>query len=171
MFGQTTAQPAPAKPVANIDANTIATNQNTIPVPYFAGRCRLVTNYISPPYNIRDEPVTQKTGKDTTSTVGYTRYGDYATTLACVGRRLPIDSIHRIIKEGEIVWEGTITRDTDFYEAITVTDFGVLRFYWGYPAQPRDAVITPIGAPPTDPGFDPRRTSTWPNGDRTANIP
>jgi len=177
MFGSSVEAPPPEKKIANIDADQIATNQQAIPVPYVLGRRRLPLQYIAPVYNKRTEKVTAKTGKDSESTVGYVYFGDVASVICCVGSRVPLAKLYRIIIESQVVWENTTGLTIgDPYSPVTVTTYGSGRIYAGRFNQPVDTlVLTPISTTPPDPGtypdFDPRKTSTWPGGDETENLP
>jgi hypothetical protein len=165
MFGNLSTQPSVPKTLANIDANQVNSNQSAVPVPYFAGTRRLPFNFIAPIYNPVSIKITQTTGKDQTSTVGYNYSGDVAGVLACVGNRVPLAQFTYFIFDSTIVWSGSVSFGSDYYEPVTVTNFGLFRIYKGSASQPLDdLVLAPIGALP--PGVDPRDTTTWPNGYR-----
>lgn len=172
MFGSTNAAPPPAKKIANIDANQLSTNQQAIPPPYVFGRRRVALHYIAPVYNKRTEKVTAQTGKDDSSTVGFIYYGDIAAVICCVGRRVPLAKVYRIIIESQVVWENAAGLTIgDPYSPITIEGYGAGRLYAGRMDQPVDTLVLTPNSTTIPPGVNPRKTSTWPNGDETKNLP
>jgi hypothetical protein len=163
--------PAPKKQPFNIDANQTSTNQQAVPNVWFAGRRRVPFHWIAPDYNRRFEKIQGQTGKDQEGTVAQVLYQDLAATYGCAGKFRPFDGVRRLIHNSVIVWEGSINRDADFFEPITIDGYGSFYTYWGYPTQPRDAfVLTPI-SDTVPPGVETRDTTTFPNGDETQNHP
>jgi hypothetical protein len=172
MFGSSIAKPAPAKKIANIDADQVATNQQATPVPYLLGRGRLPLHYIAPVYNKRTEKLTTQTGKDSSTTVGFVYFGDIAATVCCCGSRVPLAKLYKIIIESQVVWENTAGLDVgDPYSPVTIDGYGSGRLYAGTFNQPVDDLVLTPNSIVIPPGVDPRKTSTWPNGDDTKNIP
>lgn len=164
-LGSSTKTPSPAKKIANLDEDSINTNQEAIPVPVLWGRRRLALQWgISPIYNQVNEKVTGQTGKNSEDVIGYIYYGDIAG-LICMGGRQPLDGIYKIIIDGEEAWTGTVVRDASYYETITIPKYGVCRIYWGYPDQPIDTLILGARTDVGGGGFNPRDRSTYP--DRT----
>lgn len=163
---------------ANIDANSLNTNQQAIPVTCFGGRRRIPLLWHTPAYNQVSEPITTKAGKGSDSqTTGYNYYVDLAGLISLCSGRTPISKLFRYIVNSEIAWENTggLARGSDSSTAIMVTNYGQTWIYWGLEDQPIDThVLTPIGPPPSptdDPGFNPRDPSTWPNYDQTGQHP
>lgn len=173
MFGNTSTQAPPQKKVANIDANQTSSNQQTVPVRYVLGRTRSALHQIAPVYNKRSQKVTATTGKDQTSTIGYIWFGDVAGILCVCGRRVPLSKLYKFIFNSAIVWENDAGLSIGApYSPFTIAGYGAGRIYPGRADQPQDdLVLKPIGPPPDDPNFNPRITSTWPNGDDTKNHP
>jgi hypothetical protein len=172
MFGQTVAAPPTPKQPANIDANQVSTNQQAVPVPYVLGWARGSLTFISPVYNQIAKKVKSTTGKSQTSVVGYIYYGDFGAVWCCVGRRVPLAKIRRIIIDSSIAWENTAGMTiASPYSPITVADYGAIRIYPGGAAQPQDDLVLKPTATTVPPDVDPRDTFTWPNGDETTNKP
>lgn len=172
MFGSTAAAPPPQKKVANIDANSVSSNQQAIPVRYVLGRTRAELHQIAPIYNKRSEKVTATTGKDQTSTIGYIWYGDFAGIFCAVGRRVPLAKLYRIIFDSQVVWENLAGMAIgNPYSPVTVAKFGSGRIYAGWSDQPQDDLVLKPNATTIPAGVDPRNTGSWPNGDDTKNQP
>lgn len=174
-FGLNTPKlPDPPKKLAGLDADLINTNQEAIPVPYFAGRRRIALKWHTPAYNQINEAIKTKTGKDSSTTTGWIYYVDLAGLICVTGRRVTLNRIFKHIVDNEDLWknESGLVRDEDPYEPIAIPKFAATRVYWGGADQPVDTlVLTPIGPRPGDPGFNPRVPSTWPNYDQTTQHP
>jgi hypothetical protein len=168
----TNATPPPEKKLANIDENQVNTNQQLIPVPYMAGRQRVALIWIAPVYNPVTKKVEQKVGKGEKQTVGYIYFGDIAG-IPCMGGRAPLAKLFRHIIDSEIAWEnsGGLSLSSGA-NPVTVKDRGQTWLYPGTADQPIDThVLTPVGATPSDPGFNPRIPTTWPDSDLTTRHP
>jgi hypothetical protein len=164
-LGKSTRQPAPKKKLAGIDASRTSTHQQAIPVLWMAGRNRVPLQWITPAYDVIKEPQRQSAGKGRQVETGTMVYASIAG-LICLGGRRPLDGIFMHIIEEEVRWrnDAGLARDTDPYEPITISDFAATRIYWGSETQPVDTlVLTPRGATPSLPGYDPRIRTTWPN--------
>src|ERR1041385_4382371 len=159
-FGSTVAQPKEKKSLGNITADQINSNEQVIPIPYLAGRQYIAGQYISPAYNQKAVPVKAQTGKDSSDTVGYVYYCDFALAF-CLGGRRPVDAIYTVIVDSEIVWQGNVARGSAASEVITVSGYGQLRIYWGSLTQPIDPTLM-MRSTDIPPGIDTRDKSTWP---------
>ena len=168
----TNATPPPAKKLANIDQDQVNTNQQLIPVPYMAGRQRVALIWVGPVYNPTTKKVQQKVSKGETQTVGYIYFGDIAGII-CMGGRVPLDKLFRHIIESEIAWEnGAGLALSGGANPVTIKDRGQTWLYPGTADQPIDThVLTPIGATPTTPGYNPRVPTTWPGYNPASDHP
>lgn len=102
-------------------------------VPYFAGYGMTSGVFISEPWNVRSEPVKKKVGKKS-QVVGFNYYCSFAMVF-CLG---PVDRIEQVWLNGELFWEGAVTRGATDYADLTVAQFGRLRIYWGTETQVED---------------------------------
>ncbi|MCZ7636854.1 MAG: phage tail protein [Verrucomicrobia bacterium] len=102
-------------------------------MPYLAGRGRLGLTWISEPWGVRSVPVRKKVGKKS-QTVGYNYFASFAGLL-CVG---PVQTLHAIVIEDELVWEGPLNAGSYDYAEITVEGRGAMTIYWGTATQGLD---------------------------------
>ncbi|MDR2462203.1 MAG: hypothetical protein LBD30_00270 [Verrucomicrobiales bacterium] len=167
LFGNTANQTSVDTRVAGIDSDDVNTNDEAVPVPYLAGRTRVALRWITPCYRWRATEVKTKTGKSSSSTIGYKYYADVAGAV-CLG---VVDNLFKVWFDSELVWQGNLARGetagVNEFADFTIADWGVARIYWGSDTQPvDDLILTPSGPAPTYAGFDPRDVSTWPNKGR-----
>lgn len=127
--------------LANINNDRVATNQETVPVPYLAGSYPMRMTWISNALRVTIKDVQAQTGKKTSSTVARDYYADIAGAL-CHGT---LDYIKMIILDSNVVWTGALTRDSSgtgsIYKEVTVEGYGVLRIYWGTADQTPDPTL------------------------------
>jgi len=67
-------------------------------------------------------------------TQSYDYYGTIAGII-CLG---PVLSLNRVVIDDKVVWTGPLTRDSDPYEDVDISGYGILRIYWGTDAQTVD---------------------------------
>ncbi|MDR1190126.1 MAG: hypothetical protein LBK60_00490 [Verrucomicrobiales bacterium] len=164
LFGNTKNQTNVNTSVAGVDNDDVNTNDEAVPVPYLAGRTKVALRWITPAYRWKATEVKVKTGKSSSSTVGYNYYADLA---GIVGLGV-VDNLFKVWFDDEVVWEGNLARGetagVNEFADFTIANYGMARIYWGSDTQPvDDLVLTPSGPAPTYAGFDPRDVSTWPN--------
>lgn len=135
--------PAPAPVPLGIQEERVNTNEQARPIPYLAGKTRIGLTWISEAINQRADPVTTTTGGKGggTYTSGYNYYASIAG-LICWG---PLDGIHAIYANGDLVWSGDVTRGAEDYVDITVENYGTARLYWGTATQAQDAELASSG--------------------------
>jgi hypothetical protein len=121
--------------LGNVAEEDVNTNQESIPVPVFAGLAKLALRWISEVANQRAVEVKEKMGKGGEQTTGTNYFGDIAGVIA-MG---PVDAVRAIIIDRVPVWEGDVRRagGEDWVEII-VPDYGLFRVYWGTATQPVD---------------------------------
>ncbi len=133
---------APAALVGNIAANKVTSNQQAVPVPWFAGRRWLpLIQAQSAVYNPKPRAVTQKVGKSKQIT-GYDYFGSVFGITSCVVN----DLLEAIEVAGKVVWAepGGIERDVDHPHHtgdIVVPGVGTFRYHWGTEDAPHDVLI------------------------------
>ena len=135
------AQPTPRP--ANIDESRIDTNEEARVLPYAFGQFRSGVTWNTPAYNSRADEIRVQVSKGNDATVGYNYFASEAG-LICYG---PLDVIHKIMVDLQVVWSGEIHRDGTDYAVIT-TSVGPCRIYWGTETQPvDDLVLSAFGHP------------------------
>ena len=137
--GSTASLPAPdAKPLG-LDESRLATNEQARPLPQLNGKRRLAVTWIADAWNQENLPVTAQTGKDETGVVGYIYWATVAAAI-CGG---PVDGLHQIWFDDQLLWEGTMTRGiaTPDSVEVTVPDRGTLTLYWGTETQEQDVTL------------------------------
>jgi hypothetical protein len=164
------------KPPAGLDADSLNTNQEGIPVPCMWGRRKIALTWHTPVYNQVNEAIRSQAGKGQESTVtGWNYYIDIAG-LICMCGRVKLKKIFKHIFNLEGVWknEAGLERGDNDYDAISIVNFGQTWIGWGGEDQPIDThVLTPRATPPggLPPGFNPRDPGTWPDSDQTIQHP
>lgn len=127
--------PQPDPKLAGLGPEDTNTNEQARPLPWFSGVARMQVTWMAPAYNVRTVAIKRKAGKKKT-TVGYGYYAGVAG-LVCAG---PVDKIKQIWMNRELVWEGSITRSSD-YATITIETRGQFRIYWGTATQDVDDLL------------------------------
>lgn len=76
---------------------------------------------------------------------GWRYYGSFVTAL-CKG---PVDVLHAVMMEDQLIFEGPITRDSADAAGMTEleTELGTIRFYWGTEDQAVDARVQASASP------------------------
>jgi hypothetical protein len=169
LFGSTKKKASPSTKPLNVDADQVNTNQEAIPVPWGAGRFKIGLKWMTPAYRWRADAQKAKVGKGSSVTTGYKYYADLAG-LVCMG---PVDYLFKVIVDGEVKWHNPtgLARDATDYADFVINGVGAVRIYWGTETQPLDTtILTPYGAPPSDPDFDFRDPSTWPQKGREGHY-
>lgn len=173
-FGATTKRPEEEAKPANIDSDQIASNEEGVVLPYFAGRNRLKSNYIAPAYSWDAKEVKVQVGKGTNSTVGYNYFSDLAALFA-LG---PAQKLFMVIIDSTVAWKSDsgLALTGDSYTQVTIPKWGDMRLFRGTPAQIKDTwVLQPRGDRPDlgdYPDFDPRLPQTFPDSNASeANTP
>lgn len=131
--------PSPATKPLNVEADHTSTNQEAIPVPYFAGRLRVGVKWcLGGPYRQTNENVKQKVGKKS-QTVGSIYRCDIGG-LICAG---PVRRLWEILVDGERVHVGQVDRDESnpLYADIVVPGIAEFRIHWGTLTQGVDTLI------------------------------
>lgn len=162
------------KKTAGVDADSFNTNQEKIPVTYFAGRRRMPLLWHTPAYNQVTEKVKSKVGgKGSEDTViGHNYYVDIAGLICICSGLTPVDVLFTHIFDLEEVWTGSLARGENTNDPVTIAKFGSTWIYWGREDQEVDThVLTPKGPAPGTPGFDPRIPTTWPDYDQSEQHP
>lgn len=149
------------KSLGNITEDQLNSNQQGVPITYLAGRQYVAGQFMSPAYNVIHKPITTQTGKDSSSTTGYTDFADFALAL-CLGGRQPLEKIFKVVVNAEIVWQNDsgLAFGAAEYVDITLPHFGQIRVYKGSFTQPVDTLV--LGTRGTLTTEDPRDLSTWP---------
>jgi hypothetical protein len=132
--------PAPPPKTLGKDPSTLSTDEHGRPVPYLAGRVRLGLTWISEPWGVRSVPIRKKVGKKT-QTTGYNYYASFAGVL-CLG---PVQTLHAILVDDEVAWNGPLQAGTSDCAEITVEGRGALTLYWGTATQTADADLAASG--------------------------
>lgn len=127
--------PQPDPKLAGLGPEDTNTNEQARPLPWFSGVARMQVTWMAPAYNVRTVAIKRKAGKKKT-TVGYGYYAGVAG-LVCAG---PVDKIKQIWMNRELVWDGSITRSSD-YATITIETRGQFRIYWGTATQDVDDLL------------------------------
>lgn len=141
LSGSSKAMPAPAQKPLGLDESRVSTNEQARPVPYVAGKTKVGLTWITEAFNVLTSPVTSSAGKGRSVTTGYNYYASIAG-LICWG---PLDGIHAIYLNSELVWSGGITRGAEDYVDITIEGYGAARLYWGTETQDQDAELLTSG--------------------------
>lgn len=141
--GSSKALPAPAQKPLGLDETRASTNEQARPIPYVAGKTRIGITWICEAFNIRADAVSQSAGKGKSTVTGY----NYFASLAALIAWGPLDGIHGIYLNSELVWEGTVTRGAEDYVDLTIDGYGTCRIYWGTGTQDADPELL-------DSGFD-----------------
>ena len=139
-FGGSTANlPSPdAKPLG-LDDSRLATNEQARSLPQLNGKCRLAVTWIADAWAQESIPVTSQTGKDEEGVTGYVYWASVAAAI-CGG---PVDGLHEIWCDDQLVWTGTMTRGiaTPDSVEISIPDRGTLTLYWGTETQDQDDTL------------------------------
>ena len=123
--------------LANIDDDSVASNQEAIPAPWFCGQTRLAAKWLCDVLRRTSTPIKEKVGKGTASTTGYNYYGDIAG-LFCCG---PVDEVVKIFSDSEEVWSGELSRGTDLETDLQILNQADARFHWGTDEQPLGTLV------------------------------
>ncbi|MCZ7641384.1 MAG: hypothetical protein M5U12_38180 [Verrucomicrobia bacterium] len=159
--------PAPPPKALGKDPATLSTDEHGRPVPYLAGRARLGLTWISEPWGVRSVPVRKKVGKKT-QTTGYNYYASFAGLL-CLG---PVQTLHAILVDDELAWNGPLQAGTSDHAEITVEGRGALTLYWGTATQTADADLAASGvAHPAYRGQCYAVFNDWLLGENRAQVP
>ncbi|HNQ88373.1 MAG TPA: phage tail protein [Verrucomicrobiota bacterium] len=159
--------PAPPPKTLGKDPATLSTDEHGRPVPYLAGRARLGLTWISEPWGVRSVPIRKKVGKKT-QTTGYNYYASFAGLL-CLG---PVQTLHAILVDDEVAWNGPLQAGTNDHAEITVEGRGALTLYWGTAAQTADADLAASGV--THPAYRGQCYAVfndWLLGENRAQVP
>lgn len=122
----------------NIAPDRAATNQEAVPLPFFAGAHPCPAHWLGEAYNQRTTPIKQKVGKKS-SVTGFNYYADCAALL-CAG---PVRRATQIEIDGVAAWTGNLERDGSnvHYGEVDVPNYGTFRIYWGTDSQPKDDLV------------------------------
>jgi len=169
MFGST-ATPVSQKKLANISGYDTSSNQQGVPVPWFAGEAKIALSWICPFYNLTSKTVNSGGGKKGAGAAGAQKnwYADIAGVACVCPDDAPVDSIINVLVNDQVAFTGPLVRSGGaHYVALTLDTYcQEARCYWGTKDQPRDTLIlTPRGVPPVGGGFNPRNTATYPSFD------
>lgn len=135
-FANSSAQSMPAPKTLGVDRTQTPTDEHGRPVPYLFGKTKVGVTFISEPWGFRSSPIVTKVGKDKQVT-GYDYYASFAAMI-CLG---PVDALFEIRIDDQTVWSGSLTRDVDDFEPITLEGRGQIRFYWGTDDQAADSAM------------------------------
>lgn len=147
-FGGKGYQPAERPKTAGVDSDNYSSNQEAVPLRWFAGVDYCPLTWISDIHNPVYEELRTKAGKGESVTTGHKVFGDIAG-LACVGL---VDAVEAIECDAEEVWVGNVSRPADpmsphYWRTEIVTSVGTFYVYWGREDQPVDDVLLgPLGA-------------------------
>lgn len=139
----------------DIPQNAVTSHEQRHPVKVFWGRIETAGTYITPPFSVRSERITQKVKSGLFSskrvTVGYNYFGSFAAGLAIV----PVHTLHKIRSGDDVIWEGPITSASADSEgkSILATDLGTIHFYWGTGDQVTSSLLSALGAGLTIPAY------------------
>lgn len=128
-----------------LEEQRLPTNEQARPVPWLVGKRRIGVTWISNLFNALAEPVRQEVGKKSDPiTTGYNYFADVAC-LICHG---PVDSVHAVYMDDELVWSGTLSRPADGTNSttITITGRGTCTLYWGTETQSIDPLLATLTA-------------------------
>jgi len=165
MIGQT-AQPVTPKKLKNISGYDTSSNQEAVPVPYFAGVAKLALTWISPMYNLHKVTSGGQGGKKGVGASGSKDnwYADIAGVACICPNDAPVDFCLYVLVNDEIAFTGPLARSGGaHYAALTLDTYcQQARVYWGTKDSPTDNLILYPRQSVVPPGVDPRVISTWP---------
>lgn len=182
--------PAEEKRPFNIRDVDTSTNQETIPVPYFAGVATLPLTWVTPMYNLTSKEADSGGGGKGSGKAGggggegqKKWYADIGGISNVCPDDAPNDALLHVIVNDEPSFSGPLSRVAgQFYVAFSIPNFAQeCRFYWGTKNQPiDDLILSQRGGDPSNPndpdyhpGFDPRDRQTYPlknGGDRYGDM-
>lgn len=166
-LGTTAPEPQERRPFNIRDADT-STNQEAVAVPLFSGVAKLSLTWISELYNKTSKTVDSggsAKGKAPTGGGQKKWYGDIVGIACYCPDDEPVGALYYVLINDEVAYSGALSRAPGtHYAAFTIPKFcQAARVYWGTKDSPLESLIlTPRGAVPSDPGFDPRDPNTWP---------
>jgi hypothetical protein len=148
----------------NISADDTSTNQETLPVTYFAGVAKIPLTWGSEIYNRTSKDVEEGGGK---KGVGATKqkkwYGDILGFACYCPDDAPVDSLLQLIVNGEPVYTGPLPRIAgSHYSAFSVTKYCTdCRIWWGTKNSPFDDHILAVRSTALPVGGETRDPDTW----------
>jgi hypothetical protein len=159
--------PIEPKKLANISGYDTSSNQEAIPVTFFAGVAKIPLTWITPFYNLTSKTVEQEGKKGAGGANSQKNwYADIAGVACVCPDDAPVDAVLYVLVNDEVAFTGPLSRTGPaHYAALTLETYcQSARVYWGTKDQPIDTLIlTRRAAPPTgDPAFLPRNSTTWP---------
>jgi hypothetical protein len=166
--------PVAEKKLANITGADTSSNQQAIPVPYFAGTAKIPLGWISPFYNITAKNVASPGAKKGAGGASTQKnwYADIAGVACVCPDDAPVDAVLYVLVNDEIAFTGPLNRSGGaHYAALTLLTYcQEARCYWGTKNSPIDTLILlPRGVPPVGGGFDARNSDTFPCFDIDGN--
>ncbi len=141
-----TSLPSDAPKTAGLDSSRISTNQQGVPLRYFAGIGRFALTWLGPAYNQVAKAVKSSTiGKGSTGSSGSHKYYADCAGLLCVGLT---DSVREVWMANEKVWSGNVARGPgDDSANITIPNKAAMTIYWGTQTQPVDPIFAAYDHP------------------------
>lgn len=135
---------APKQEALGVRPSKTSTNQQARPMPWHSGTQPHGVTWLGQPFNVKADPIQKEAGKEEI-TVGHDYYIGCAG-LICAG---PVDLVHQIYFDDELLWEGELWRSGNSV-SITIPGRGVMRFYWGTQSQGIDSSLAALATPSGD---------------------
>lgn len=128
----------PPQRTLGVDPSRASTNQQARPLTWFTGMQRIGITWLGQAFNVKAIPIKEEAGKKEIQIGNDYHIG--CAGLLCGG---PVDLVHQIYFDDQLVWEGELWRSGDNV-SITIEGYGVLRFYFGTETQSIDASLAAL---------------------------